>query len=209
MKAIKFILLMTALTLVSCKNNATPSSEEVDRNAVTKEVYDDIFFNHSIFKNGQTTFNNGYDDFSMFTESEDGRVHFTNPEDEFYIDVTKGTSSFEVYKFRHGEGTWKKTTYTDDDVPFYSFLLAWSGFCSFDYDALQYNEEEGTYTAKVATTRMKDEDGVRLLTFENIKLKFEDNLPRTVEYDFDSGGTILHFSGEFTYGIAKVTLPNV
>ena len=56
---------------------------------------------------------------------------------------------------------------------------------------------------------MKDEDGVRLLTFENIKLKFEDNLPRTVEYDFDSGGTILHFSGEFTYGIAKVTLPNV
>lgn len=208
MKAIKFFLLMTALTLVSCKNNPTPSSEEVDRNAITKEVYDDIFFNHSIFRNGQTTFNNSYDDFSMFTESEDGRVHFVNPDDEFYIDVTKGTSSFEVYKFRHGEGTWKKTTYTDD-VPFYSFLLAWSGFCSFDYDALQYNEEEGTYTAKVATTRMKDEDGERLLTFENIKLKFEDNLPRTVEYDFDSEGKILKFSGEFTYGIAKVTLPNV
>ena len=209
MKLIKFVLLMTALTVTACQSNPTPSSEEVDPYAITKEAYDDIFFNHSIFRNGQTTFNNGYGSVSLFTESEDGRVHFRNPDDEFYIDVTKGTSSFEVYKFRHGDGTWKKTTYTDDDVPFYSFLLAWSGFCSFDYDALQYNKEEGIYTAKVATTRMKDEDGERKLTFEDIKIKFENNLPRTVEYKYDANATILQFSGEFTYGNAKVTLPEV
>ena len=208
MKLNKLLLLIPALVLAGCKGNLTPE-EEV--NPVSKDEFDAIFHDLSLFKNDNLNIV-GYldDELTLLTDVDDGNIKIEDiHEEDSYIEIV--SNGFYVYEKK---SSWEKffVSNDDEDETLGGFLIEKILFLNFEYGTLTFNKETQQYEAKEINISLGKEFGNDKLLCQDVAIAFEDKKPSRISFSFyttDDEPELRTYRAVYTYGGAVVTLPEV
>ena len=230
MKLSRLLILVPALVLVGCKGNNINSSEEVDSNFVSKEVWDSTVTNFFMFRpqNNVTmkleimAEGEGGMEFDLYNDNGDVKFIFGDDDEypAFYhlladgYDKSKETYACEEYVYDDELGKYK---IEDEIFSVYKEAELSYAYCPLQYEDVTYDKASKTFKADKADYEVhyiSDENEVKdVVKLTDIEYTFSNNQLIKLTYDYckkGEEGIVVSLTYKFSdYGITKVNLPEV
>ena len=207
MKLAKLLLLVPAFIMAGCKGSTVPS-EQKDATTITEAEFNAIVHEDKLFREDNVTFVAQFPTWSAKTEADKGDVKITlerGGDEDVYYTILLEDGSYKFLDYYDGQYHAEHKHASDREV----FLFEISAFVPFEFKDLVRNEKDKTYEIK-ETQICVDEDDEEYMIFENVVFAFQDGKPTSIKFDYYFPGEqdeAEHVNQTFTYGNAKVTIP--